>query len=362
MEGLQVTRRPDEQAWRDFVGTQRGANIFHTPEMADVFSRARGHRVSAWGVTDPGGALQALFVPVEVTLGDHLPPVARGLSRALTSRAVAYGGVACGDGETGRRAAGELLAAYRRQAAGVLFTEARHISDASDLLAGLRAAGFAHERHLNYLIRLDRPEADLWAALSRSARQRVRSGERKGVVVEAVRATPGTRGGSTGSDAAYHLLDQVYRRARVPLADRSLFDAAHAGLGAHGMCLLVTARLGDQVIGARFVLLHKGRMIDWYAGSDRSYAAWSPNEVLVWHVLCWGREQGFDLFDFGGAGRPDEPYGPREFKAKFGGDLVDFGRDVLVHTPMRLGLSRAGYGVSRRLPRRARRSRRERVA
>ena len=53
-----------------------------------------------------------------------------------------------------------------------------------------------------------------------------------------------------------------------------------------------------------------------------------------------GREQGFDLFDFGGAGRPDEHYGPREFKAKFGGELVDFGRDVLVHTPMRLRLSR----------------------
>ena len=88
------------------------------------------------------------------------------------------------------------------------------------------------------------------------------------------------------------------------LADRSLFDAAVSVLGPHGMCLLVIARLGDRVIGTRFVLLHKGRMIDWYAGSDRSFAAFSPNEVLVWHVLRWGREQGFDLFDFGGAGDP----------------------------------------------------------
>jgi serine/alanine adding enzyme len=361
MDGLRITRQLDERAWRDFVATQSGTNIFHTPEMTEVFARAQGHRASTWGVTDAIGALQALFVPVEVTLGDHLPRLARGLTRTLTSRAVAYGGAACAGGEAGSRALGELLAAYRRQAAHVLFTEVRHLSDAFDTRAALRAAGFAHERHLNYLIRLDRPEAELWAALSRSARQRIRSGERKGVVVEAVAATPDARGSDEAGEA-YRLLDQVYRRARVPLADRSLFDAAVSVLGPRTMCHLVTARLAGEVIGARFVLLHKGRMIDWYAGSDRSFAAFSPNEVLVWHVLRWGREQGFDLFDFGGAGRPDEHYGPREFKAKFGGELVDFGRDVLVHTPMRLRLSRATYGVSRRLPRRSRPRRLERVA
>jgi serine/alanine adding enzyme len=161
---------------------------------------------------------------------------------------------------------------------------------------------------------------------------------------------------------AYHLLDVVYRRARVPLADHSLFDATISVLGPRGMCRLVVARLRGQAIGARFVLLHRGRMIDWYAGSDRAFAAYSPNEILVWEVLRWGREQGYDLFDFGGAGRPDERYGPREFKAKFGGELVDFGRDILVHTPVRLRLSRAGYAVSRRLPRRTRQRRGERVA
>jgi serine/alanine adding enzyme len=361
MDGPGVTRQLEEPAWRDFVARQPGANIFHTPEMTDVFAQARGHRVSTWGATDAAGVLRALFLPVEVALGGHLPRVARGVTRALTSRAVAYGGAACAGDEAGYQALGELLAAYRRHAPHVLFTEVRHISDAPGMSGALRAAGFVHERHLNYLIRLDRPEGHLWAALSRSARQRIRSGERKGVVVEAVAVTPGAQG-SVEAGQAYRLLDQVYRRARVPLADRSLFDAAVAVLGPRAMCRLVTARLGSEVIGARFVLLHKGRMIDWYAGSDRSFAAFSPNEVLVWHVLRWGRAQGFELFDFGGAGRPDQHYGPREFKAKFGGELVDLGRDVLVHTPLRLRLSRAGYDLGRRLPRRTRQGHPEPVA
>ena len=361
MVELRVTRQPDEAAWRDFVATQPGANIFHTPEMADVFARAAGHRVPTWGTVDRNGVLLALFLPVEVTVGGHMPRLAQGVTRAFMARAVAYGGTACAGGEVGRRALIELLGAYRRRAGPVLFTEVRHLCNVPDARAALREAGFVHERHLNFLIRLDRSEADLWGALSRSARQRIRSGERKGVDVEVVTGTDGgTDTGAAGE--AYRLLEVVYRRARVPLADHSLFDAAVSVLGPRGMCRLVIARLGGEVIGARFVLLHRGRIIDWYAGSDRTFAAYSPNELLVWHVLRWGCEHGYDLFDFGGAGRPDEQYGPREFKAKFGGELVDFGRDVLVHTPVRLRLSRATYGVGRRLPRRTRQRRGERVA
>jgi lipid II:glycine glycyltransferase (peptidoglycan interpeptide bridge formation enzyme) len=65
--------------------------------------------------------------------------------------------------------------------------------------------------------------------------------------------------------------------------------------------------------------------------------------------LRWGRTHGFEVFDFGGAGRPDEPYGPREFKAKFGGELVDYGRDVLVHAPARLRVSRTAFAAAQRL-------------
>lgn len=360
MDELRVTRQLDESTWRAFVASQPGTNIFHTPEMAQVFTLAHGHRVATWGVVDPAGALLALLLPVEVTLGSHVPRLERGVARALTSRAVVYGGAACAADGAGPAALGALLAAYRRHPARVLFTEVRHVCDVPGARAALRAADFTPERHLNYLIRLDRSEADLWAALSRSARQRIRSGERKGVEVDAVDPRAGALE-IDGTGEAYRLLETVYRRARVPLADRSLFDAAMSVLHPRGMCRLVVARLGGEVIGARFVLLHRGRMIDWYAGSDRSFAAFSPNEILVWHVLRWGREQGFDLFDFGGAGRPDEHYGPREFKSKFGGELVDIGRDVLVHTPLRLRLSRAGYGVIRRLPRRAPHRRRERV-
>ena len=81
-----------------------------------------------------------------------------------------------------------------------------------------------------------------------------------------------------------------------------------------------------ELIGVRLELCYKGLIYDWYAGSDDQFKNRYPNDFLPFHILFWGKENGFDKFDFGGAGKPDKPYGVREHKLKFGGELVNFGR------------------------------------
>ncbi|RLI52815.1 MAG: GNAT family N-acetyltransferase, partial [Candidatus Thorarchaeota archaeon] len=73
-----------------------------------------------------------------------------------------------------------------------------------------------------------------------------------------------------------------------------------------------------------------------------------PNELLMWHILRWGVENGYRVYDFGGAGKPDEEYGVRDFKAKFGGKLVCYGRNTCEHAPFLLKISQIGYQLVRR--------------
>ena len=75
-------------------------------------------------------------------------------------------------------------------------------------------------------------------------------------------------------------------------------------------------------------------MSDWYAGADDNYLEFRPNDVLVWEVLKWGKISNYSLFDFGGAGKPNVPYGVRDYKLKFGGELVNFGRFEIVNKPV----------------------------
>ena len=95
-------------------------------------------------------------------------------------------------------------------------------------------------------------------------------------------------------------------------------------------------------------LLYKKKIYGWYRGFDLAFSRVTPNDQMVWHLLKWGAENGFHEFDFGGAGKPGEKYGPRAFKAKFGGALVSYGRSRYVHSPTRLMISKMGYQILRK--------------
>jgi lipid II:glycine glycyltransferase (peptidoglycan interpeptide bridge formation enzyme) len=146
----------------------------------------------------------------------------------------------------------------------------------------------------------------------------------------------------------YQLLERTYANADVPLADGSLFEAAFEILHPRRMIKFLLARLGDSYIAGSVELLYKDTIYGWYGGVERAFSGYVPNELLQWNIFRWGAENGYKVYDFGGAGKPDEEYGVRDFKAKFGGELVCYGRNTHVHSPRLLWLSKLGYGLMRR--------------
>jgi hypothetical protein len=330
---VRIVRTLPEDSWRSFVAGHPEGNVFHTPEMFRVFGRVPGYRPEMWAALEDDRIL-ALWLPVRITIKG-------GVFRAFSTRSVVYGGALCAQGSEGREALSVLLEDYDREVrANPVMTEARNLSDASGFQEVFRERGFVFEEHLNYLIDLDRDEEVIWNGLSRSVRKHIRQSRDRGLVAE-------DADGKGSLVVAYDLLKSVYKRVRVPLAGFELFEAAFDILGPLGMLKLVMARADGCEIGTRFVLPYKGTIVDWFTGYDRAHSELHPEERMIWEVLRWGRKNGFHVFDFGGAGRPGGYYGPREFKAKWGGALVNYGRNTHVHGPLRLRLSKAGYRLWR---------------
>jgi len=335
-EGVRVVNQLKEEDWKQFVDQHPQGNIFHTPEMFHVFERARGFRPALWAAVRGEAQIEALFLPVQVSLSKLLGP--------LTTRTISYGSVLCLPSEAARQSLSMLLKAYVRQnRTSSLFTELRNVSDIQAEQPVLGDQGFAYEEHLNYLIDLNRPSEEVFSGIGARTRKNIRHGLNKGEVT--VREV--TELEQVG--ICYHLLNQTYQTARVPLADRSLFEAAFELLRPKGMIRFTLAYVGDVPAAASVELLYKDVMYGWYGGMDRSYSKYVPNELLMWHILKWGSENGYSLYDFGGAGKPNEEYGVRDFKAKFGGKLVCYGRNTFVHLPGVLWLSRQGYQILRHL-------------
>ena len=332
---MNIVRQLDERLWREFVDNHPQGQIFHTPEMYQVFARVRGYQPTLWAAVSTDGRILALLLPVQVSL-------LNGPLRRLTARAVVYGSVLCAPEAEGKEALAPLLRTYRRGVKGSpLFTELRNLSDLSDVQPILQANGFVYEGHLNFLIDLQRPVEEIWSSVHGNVRTNVRKARHMGVIVEEV----------TSLDkipVVYAVLAKVYERIRIPLAPLSMFEAAFEILYPRHMIRIFAARAEDTYIGVVIRLLYKEVIYAWYAGAIRDYASYKANDLLDWHVLEWGSQNGFSCFDFGGAGKPDDDYGPRRFKAKFGGELVEFGRNTCAHSKLRLQISRAGYWLYRR--------------
>lgn len=332
---MEIVNQLEEAAWREFVHNHPHGNIFHTPEMFQVFARTKGYQPALWAAKSDNGQVLALLLPVKITVLD-------GLLRYFSSRSVAYGSVLCLQDHEGREALSRLLRKYNKKIGGsVVFTELRNLFDMSGLQDILSSQRYAYEGHLNYLINLSRPLEEIWQDIRSNARRNIQKARKSGVVIEEAESLDELLG-------AYTLLHDVYKRIQVPLPHSSLFEACFELLHPQNMMRILLAKVEGATIGVLTLLLYKDLVYYWYTGTIRSHASFRAGDLLVWHALEFGHRNGYRLFDFGGGGKPDEEYGVRDFKAKFGGELVNFGRNTCVHSPLRLKISEKGYHLIRR--------------
>jgi lipid II:glycine glycyltransferase (peptidoglycan interpeptide bridge formation enzyme) len=332
---MRIVTQIHEGVWNQFLDRSVNKNIFHTPAMHQVFSSTDRCMPRVWAVVDEDGAIRGILPTVDIAVFD-------GVMRSWTTRTVVFGSLLSDGGKGAADAVGMLLRTYRREVAkSTLFTELRNIADMESFQPVLQDTGFIFEPHLNYLIDLTRSESELWGSIRSNARRNIRKAQKTGVVIEDVRD-------ESRMGEVYEVIRHVYKRIQVPLPDQSLFESAFRVLHPKGMLRVLMARRGDQDIGALMLLIYRNMLHYWYTGTLEQFFEYRPADLLVWHSLVLGKEMGCTTFDFGGAGRPDEVYRVRDFKAKFGGDLVNYGRNVCVHAPFRLGVSRAGYGLVRK--------------
>jgi lipid II:glycine glycyltransferase (peptidoglycan interpeptide bridge formation enzyme) len=103
---------------------------------------------------------------------------------------------------------------------------------------------------------------------------------------------------------------------------------------------------GDDVVAADTMLLFKNQAFAWYGGSLRMPGV-SPAAFFQWREIEWSNQNGIERYDFGGAGWPNVPYGVRDFKASFGGELVCYGRYRKVYSRWKLALAERAYELGR---------------
>ena len=333
---IEIIDSPDTKQWSEFVYNHSHGNIFQTPEMAEVYKRIKNYEPITFAAVDDGtnemlAVLLAVVIKEKSVLG------------SFSARSVIHGGPLFINDKRGRDAVRILVEYYNKiSRKKSLYTLLRNMYDTSEVSSIFNSTGYKYEDHLNYLIDLNLPTNDLWGRLYKSRRNGINRAKRRGVIIGEV----------VDEDAIpvmYELLKETYRTTKIPFADISLLKSIFDILKPKNMAKFFIAKHEDKYIGTIVIVIYRDTIFDWYAGAPRRYSYLCPNDILAWHAIEWGSKKGYRIFDFGGAGNPKEEYGVREFKKQFGGELVNFGRYMKIHSPIKMKIAEKGFEMYRKI-------------
>ena len=216
----------------------------------------------------------------------------------------------------------QLFIYYKKVFSNVIYTQIRNLVDTTFCMQWLTKIGFDYEPHLNILIDLKQPIEQLWKDVHSKRRNEIRRATKEGTLFA-------TKNDLASLIDCFGILKEVYNRAKLPLPHFQHFEEIFQ----NGNLKIFTAIYNEKIIGCMLCISYKDILFDYYAGAYAQFYNKYPNDLLPWEVFKWAKENGYKTFDFGGAGKPHIPYGVRDYKLKFGGDLVNFGRYEKTHFP-----------------------------
>lgn len=331
---MKVVQKIDRQKWSDFVYHHPHGNIFQTPEIYEVYKNTKNYEPIFLAVVNKNNEI--LGVLLSVIQREYKGPIGD-----LTARSIIWGGPLVKNNDT--QVICLILREYDKIARKkAIYSQFRNLWYVQKFNEMFNELGYSLKDYLNIIIDLKKSEDLLWKELHPKRRSQIRRASKRSLAARELKDPDSI-------NKVYPILVEVYNNAKLPIADKSMFIAATKILAPRGMIKYFGAFYNDEIIGVRCVLAYRETLYDWYAGSLRQYYNKYPNDLLPWEVFKWGKERGYTIFDFGGVGRSDKEYGVRDYKKKFGGKFVKYGRFEKVHMTIKYKIAKIGFSLWQRI-------------
>jgi CelD/BcsL family acetyltransferase involved in cellulose biosynthesis len=154
--------------------------------------------------------------------------------------------------------------------------------------------------------------------------QRIRKAERAGVSIRMSDSWEDLR-------LFYGLHLETRKRLGTPIQPLRFFRLLWVRLISQGLGFVLLAYKDSQLL-AGAVFLHCNKTLTYkYSASKPAYWKLHPNNLLLWHAICWGCEHGYQVFDWGKTDLGNA--GLREFKLGWGSEEQILHYSVLADYP-----------------------------
>jgi len=303
----------DEDFWTKIL-EYKHANFFQTPRAIDFFKSVKPETFTIGlkrnkktialisGVIEKEGSIKSYF----------------------SRRAIVYGGPIFVPDITSDEISMLLTALVKEIENKVIYIEIRNFDDYNEYKNAFFKSNFKYVPHLNFHLNIT-DEETLKKNMSKSKLRDIKRSLKEGAeIIEA--------NNSNQITAYYEILHNLYlTKVKTPLPNEAFFQKLFNDKVAKFLLILYK----DEIIGGVVIAtLRKNVLYEWFVcGKDQKYKNVFPSILSTWAAIEYANNNNIKYLDFMGAGSPDKDYGVREFKSKFGGELVEHGRFLCITNP-----------------------------
>ena len=318
----------DQQQWQQLIERSLYATWFQTDEAYRFYQSVCDMQAFAYGVSEDDN-LVGLVVGYTTTEKCKF-------KQHFTARSIIVGGPLIADNISNEALTALLKAVRAMESNGQspianrpIYIETRNFHDYSRWKSVFESIGFAYKEHYDIHVHCSAQHR-----LSDRRQRELKRAIKNGATVAMAQSEQEIRDW-------YQILAKLYReKVRTPLFSEEFFLQFY--LNGVGKCLLVKHE--GKIIGGMMCPILEGKAIyEWYVcGLDEEYKDLYPSVMATNAAIEYAQANGLPLFDFMGAGKPNEPYGVRDFKMEFGGELVEHGRFLCVRKPLLYWIGKLG--------------------
>lgn len=348
----------DRDEWRMLVETSATGTWFQTPEAYDFFNAQKDlFKPFVFAVAcDPAGTQTEDKLTLRAICCGYVTVEKNSIKQFFTRRAIIIGGPVIANDATNDEVS-ELMKAVKSQESIVnsrepIYIETRNFNDYSRWKGAFEKAGYSYQPHLNFHVDCTDAEA-MWERLSENRKRQIKK-------VSA--ATPLNDAAKLPNDVPtelndvvtkadirewYAILAELYRtKVKTPLWPVEFFLEAYR----QGVGKFMLVRNEGKIIGGSMVVTDGKAVYEWFeCGLNAEYKEQYPSVMATWAGMSYAAEHACAQYDMMGAGVPGVPYGVRDFKSEFGGELVEHGRFLSVTKPLLYQVGKLGVWLLKRL-------------
>jgi hypothetical protein len=322
--------------WAKFVDNHPQGTVFQSPDMYELFRRTARMKPLVIGLLDEqSGELKGILLAVMIR-------ELIGMAGYFSSRAVIYGGPLTDPNAENSSEIIQLLLQrlIRETRMNSVFIQFRNFNSQENNKKKFNRAGFHYRERLNLIVDTRNLET-IKRNISASRLRQVKKGLSSGAKVIAPKSLEQVK-------EFYDILYHLYKyKVKKPLPGWDFFEQFYNLSREERLGIIRLVEYEGKIIGGILSPVTPGKTIyEWYVcGLDHLYKGVYPSVLATWAALEYATENNISQFDFMGVGIPQREYGVRDFKIRFGGEMVNYGRFARVNNRFVYFTAELGYNL-----------------